>query len=91
MVMLALSQPKSLDGCNVLPSVIDRFAKSRCQGRAPPTGLTSADAAYLGALYAAEADGKKRFEESDIADRMAKILIKDDSAPAAGPPDDKTR
>jgi hypothetical protein len=89
MVMLALSQPKSLDGCNVLPSVIDHFARSRCHGRAPPTGLTPADAAYLGALYAAEADGKKRFDESDIADRMAKILIKDDSAPAPGPPDDR--
>ncbi len=84
MVMLALSQPKSLDGCNALPSVIDRFATSPCQGRDPPNGLTPADIAYLTALYSAEPDGKKRFQQSDIAERMAGILIKADAVAAAG-------
>jgi hypothetical protein len=76
MAMLALSQPKSLDGCNALPSVIDVFAKSACPGRDPPDGLTPADAAYLTALYASDPEGTKASEQSEIALRMAKILIK---------------
>jgi beta-lactamase regulating signal transducer with metallopeptidase domain len=48
--MLALSQPRSLGSCNVLPSVTDLFAES-CGGRAAPAGLTPTDAAYLTALY----------------------------------------
>jgi len=84
MVMLALSQPRSQDGCNVLPSVIDVFAKAPCPGRDPPTGLTSADSAYLSALYASQAKAKKADEQSDIANRMAKILIKANAVAAAG-------
>jgi hypothetical protein len=84
MVMLALSQPRSLDTCYALPSVIDRFAKPACDGRDPPSGLTPADTAYLTALYAADLGAKKRFELSDVAERMAAILIKADAAPAAG-------
>jgi hypothetical protein len=76
MVMLVLSQPRSLDGCNALPSVIDLVAKSPCPGRDAPDGLTPADAAYLTALYAADPQAKKAGEQSDIAGRMAKILIK---------------
>ena len=72
-VMLALSQPRSLDGCNTLPSVIDLFAA--CPDRDAPDGLTPADAAYLTALYAADPQGNKASEQSDIAGRMAKILI----------------
>ena len=75
LVMLALSQPRSLDGCNALPSVIDAFAKSPCPGRETPDGLTPADAAYLTALYATDLEAKKKVEQSDIADRMARILI----------------
>ncbi|HEY5412294.1 MAG TPA: hypothetical protein VIJ94_16360, partial [Caulobacteraceae bacterium] len=76
MVMLALSQPRSLEGCNALASVIDVFAKSACPGRDPPDGLTPADAAYLTALYAADLQAKQKGEQSEIADRMAGILIK---------------
>jgi hypothetical protein len=83
MVMLALSQPKSLDGCNALPSVIDRFAKSPCPGRDPPNGLTPADTAYLAALYSADPEGKKTVEYADIGERMARILIKGDKVVAA--------
>jgi hypothetical protein len=74
MALLALSQPRSLDGCNVLPSVIDRFAKAPCPGRDPPEGLTPADTAYLTALYSADVRARKRFEQYDIASRMATIL-----------------
>ena len=76
MVMLALSQPRSLEGCNVLPSVIDVLAKSACSDRDPPDGLTPGDAAYLTALYASDPEGKKSDAQGDIAGRMASILSK---------------
>jgi hypothetical protein len=73
--MLALSQPRSLDGCNSLASVIDLFAPSGCEGRNIPDGLTPGDAAYLTALYQSDPQAKLAFEQGDIAGRMAKILI----------------
>ena len=76
LVMVALAQPNSLEGCNELPSVIDLFAKSGCPGRDAPDGLTPADASFLTALYSADPEGKRWAEESDISGRMAKILIK---------------
>jgi hypothetical protein len=76
MVMLALSKPRALDGCNALPSVIDVLAKSACPGRDPPNGLTPADAAYLTALYASDPEGRKWTEQDDIAGRMTNILVK---------------
>lgn len=72
--MLVLAQARSLEGCKVLPSVTDLF--SACPGRTAPDSLTPADAAYLAALYAANLEAKKAGEQSDIAERMAKILIK---------------
>ncbi len=91
MVMLALSQPKSLDGCYVLPSIIDRFADKPCVGRSAPDELTPADTAYLSALYSADLESRKNIEQTDIASRMATTLIKahaeagdkGDSAPSA--------
>jgi hypothetical protein len=76
LVMLALSKPRSLDGCNALPSVIDRLAPASCSVSNPPDGLTPADAAYLTALYESDPESRKAFEQSDIARRMATILIK---------------
>jgi hypothetical protein len=76
LAMLTLAQPKSLDGCNALASVIDAFAKSACDGREAPQGLTPGDAAYLTALYQADPEATKWSQQADIAGRMAKILIK---------------
>ena len=76
LVMVALSQPKSLDGCNALQSVIDLLAPQACSGRDQPDGLTAADAAYLTALYSADLEAKKAGEQGDISNRMAKILTK---------------
>ena len=76
MAMLALSQPRSLDGCNALPSVIDAFARAPCPGRDAPDGLTPADAAYLTSLYATDLQAKRAGEQSDIARRMSDILIR---------------
>ena len=78
-VMLALSQPKSLDGCAALPSILDLMAKS-CPGREAPTGLTAADGAWLTALYASDAEAKGDGERTDISVRMADILIKASTA-----------
>jgi hypothetical protein len=86
--MLALSQPRSQDGCNALPSVLDAFAKAACPGRVPPTGLTAADAAYLSALYASQAEVKKATELSEMAALMAKTLIKASAASPSLPPAD---
>jgi hypothetical protein len=75
LAMVALAEPRSLDGCNELPSVIDLFGKA-CPGREAPDGLTPSDAAYLTALYSADPEGRRWAEESDISGRMARILIK---------------
>jgi hypothetical protein len=44
--MLALPQPKSLDDCNDLPSILDMYA-SGCDARPKPDSLTAGDIAYL--------------------------------------------
>jgi len=81
LVMLTLSQPRSLDGCNALASVLDVLAPGRCPGReTPPDGLTPADAAYLTSLYAADLEAKKAGEEGEISQRMARILVKASAA-----------
>ncbi len=70
--MLALSQPSSPGRCQTLPSITDLFAGA-CPGRAAPTGLTSADALYLAALYSAG----PRFgsaKRADVVERMAAQL-----------------
>jgi hypothetical protein len=72
--MLALAQPRSLDGCAALPSVIDLLGPS-CPDRGAD-GLTPADAAYLTSLYAANLEANKAGEEDDIASRMASMLTK---------------
>jgi hypothetical protein len=77
-VMVALAQPKSLDGCNVLPSVIDLFSKG-CPNFGMD-GLTRADVAYLTALYKTDLEARKAGQETDIAGKMADMLLKANSA-----------
>jgi hypothetical protein len=72
--MLSLSQPKSLDGCNVLPSVVDLFSKA-CADVAMD-GLTRTDVAYLTALYKTDLEARKAGQQTDIAGRMADMLLK---------------
>jgi hypothetical protein len=73
--MLALAKPKSLDACNGLTSVIDLFS-STCAGRKAPDGLTRADVSYLTSLYKVNLETHKSTQESDIASRMADMLLK---------------
>jgi hypothetical protein len=75
LALIALAAPRSLDGCNELPSVVDLFAPAACPGRDAPDGLTPADASYLTALYSADPERKAWVERGDIAGRMARILI----------------
>ena len=74
LALLALAQPRSLDGCSALPSILDLMAKTPCPGRDPPDELTGADAAYLTALYASEPEAKAASERVDMAGRMTDIL-----------------
>jgi hypothetical protein len=73
LAMLALSQPRSLDGCLALSSIIDLYASAPCPDRAPPDGLTAADAAFLTSLYATDAEQKQ--QSFDVAERMARIVV----------------
>jgi hypothetical protein len=73
-VMLSLAQPKSLDGCNVLPSVLDLFSQG-CANFGME-GLTRADVAYLTALYKTDLEARKFAQQTDIAGRMADMLLK---------------
>lgn len=73
--LLALAQPRTLDACTDLPSVMDNFAAAPCAGRDPPGGMTAADAAFLTALYQADLRNRKATEQADIANRMARILV----------------
>ena len=75
LVMLTLARPKTLDGCNVLPSVLDVLSPAQCPHERPD-GLTPGDAAYLTALYKADLSYRKNFAQGDISDRMSAILIK---------------
>ena len=54
MTMLVLADPRNLDHCQPLPSVLDLFV-GPCPGRSAPTGMTRGDLAFLKALYTAGA------------------------------------
>jgi hypothetical protein len=84
LAMMALSQAKSLDGCNGFPSILDLMAKSPCPGRDPPDGITDADASFLTALYSANPEAAAIAEQNDIAGRMAEMLIKSSTSAKAG-------
>jgi hypothetical protein len=75
--MLALSEPRALGQCNVLPSITDLFAA--CPGRPSPDGITPADAAYLGALYSSKAGVVGGSQKVHVVERMAVLLAKDDA------------
>ncbi len=74
--MLALSQPRSLDGCMPLSSIIDLEAPAPCDGREPPEALTPADTAYLDALYASDPLANRTLQQAVMSKRMAGDLVK---------------
>jgi hypothetical protein len=90
--MLVLSEPRSPERCQALPSVLDLFA-GPCQGRAAPTGLTPTDLAFLKAAYTAETPiwrpDLSRARSSpptldQVAARMGRLLAGAGSLPSPG-------
>jgi hypothetical protein len=69
--LLALSQSRSLDGCDALPSILDLLS-TKCDGRSPPDSLTDSDIAYLKALYQTNLETELKVEKSQIADTMVR-------------------
>ena len=55
--------------------MIDVFATG-CAGRTPPDGLTRGDVAYLTSLYKADPESRRASQQTDIASRMADMLLK---------------
>jgi beta-lactamase regulating signal transducer with metallopeptidase domain len=84
--MLALSQPQSLEHCNVLPSVTDLFAGA-CPGRGAPSGLTAADTAFLKGLYGRNTDRETDGNglPSAVGERMAHALAMTRTAATVAP------
>jgi hypothetical protein len=77
--MLALSEPRALGQCNVLPSITDLYAN--CPSRPAPDGLTPADTAYLTALYSAPgAVFLGGSHQAHVIQRMADLLVAPEAA-----------
>ena len=71
--MLALTQIKSLDTCQELPSIVNRMAPA-CEHTAD--SLTMFDLAYLQSLYQMTADRNLMMQRSEIGDLMTDRLEK---------------
>ncbi len=71
--MLALSQVKSYEACENLPSITNLMASS-CGGDAKPNTLTDIDVAYLRGLYKMSAGSTFIGERGSIAYEMKKDL-----------------
>jgi hypothetical protein len=71
--MLVLSRTAQ-DGCSVLPSIIDLLSPD-CSGRPAPESITSADIAYLKALYSADMEKNLHIEQIDLHQRMLEGVV----------------
>jgi hypothetical protein len=71
--MLVLTRT-AVDGCSELPSIVDLFSAD-CAARTPPDSVTTADSAYLKALYTADLENNLNFEQNDLHDRMAREVL----------------
>lgn len=69
--MLALSQLRSLDVCQQLPSIVNMMAPNCNQAM---EGMRTADLAYLRGLYKMDADKDLLRQQNEIADRMQEAL-----------------
>jgi hypothetical protein len=72
--VLALSQPRSLDTCNVLPSILDLLAAG-CQDRPAPQAATDSDTAFLKALYASDITTSGETGRYHVQEAMAKGVV----------------
>jgi hypothetical protein len=69
--MLALTQLRSLDVCQQLPSIVNMMAPNCNQAM---EGMTTADLAYLRGLYTMDADKDLLRQQNEVADRMQEAL-----------------
>jgi hypothetical protein len=89
--MLVLADPRTIDHCQSLQSVLELFAGA-CPGRHTPAGLTPNDMAYLRALYTAghrisQADwnrGGGAGTVDQVVGRMGKLLSGSGHLPSPG-------
>jgi hypothetical protein len=70
--MLALAEPRSLDACEPLPSILNLLARD-CGG-AQIAALSDSDFGYLRGLYHMSADGTFDGQKAEIAYQMKKVL-----------------
>jgi hypothetical protein len=69
--LLALTRVTSLDSCSGLSSIVNLFAADCAD---PPAAITTADTAYLKALYAADLDMNLNIEQGDMHERMLQVI-----------------
>jgi hypothetical protein len=69
--LLALTHLSTLDQCSELPSIVNLFAP-KCA--APPSTITSADIAYLKALYDSDLESNLNLERGEIRQRMLQTI-----------------
>lgn len=77
-VMMALSQPSSLDACQELPSISNMLTKD-CLS--VPSRITDGDLAYLRGLYAVPDGYSAPRQRESLSYEMAKTLITDKNKP----------
>ncbi len=83
--MLALSEPRSLDQCNELPSILDLMS-SDCGSRAKPDKLTDSDIAYLEGLYAADLGATTNSMQKESIENGMEGELGERSKPDGRPP-----
>ncbi len=83
--MLALSQPRSLDVCDALSSILDLMAGS-CSDRPAPATWTDSDIAYLAGLYRVDLTTMMVLEKDNIAGQMIGAKAVAPPIPPAGSP-----
>jgi hypothetical protein len=71
--MLALAQPRALDDCEPLPTILNLLAPG-CAGAAQIQAISDSDIGYLRGLYHMSAEGTLRDQEDEIAYQMKQTL-----------------
>ena len=71
--MFVLSQTKSFDSCDALPTIANLMSQS-CDAQWKTDALTEGDIAYLHALYKMQPGGNLHSQQNDIARGMARDL-----------------
>jgi hypothetical protein len=69
--MMSLAQPRSLDECPMLPSILNLLARDCAT---PSTRLSESDLGYLRGLYHMKGDGGLRIQQDEIAYQVKQTL-----------------